>query len=783
MGRPAASAAAVGGIVSFETKKMFRRVAGPQDGRTPLIEQFGRWRHGGCSRVDQGFTIESATRACGRISRPTTSAFDASARVSQLKCITNVTRLERIDGGSLCSGENMTSVTYRNTPSLSVPQTQNTAPVFEHACLFTHDIKRKQKRWQDGSLKYHTFNRRIMVFDMAGNRVGDTHWTSSVGIQEGDEVTLEKWGVLVEVSERTGKTQTDLSELRNAQNRSSARPPVQTPIRRTGQAHSSGQESSHLKHRSLNSLLGSNRMMHGKPRPPPESPFEHRQKESAGQDWADDRPSKRQRVQPNPPPAPTRTVVAPAANPLRQSCPKHNGAQSRNLDYSTTPVQNRPSNSKNVIDLCDDDDDNDDFDDSWKDLLSDSPMAQAQKDGNGFPITKAVSTTSYRRKAGLPEQPRRNANGLVDKDGGKSGNTKCAEAASVPKPSIPAIPAQISKPHRAPATKNLPAAQDIAGTTSSIVTSKPRKKRTLLCQHQLVKDMVPEVHVRRDADLASAASKLDNEDSRSRTVEAKLEARLARIREKDEREAKASLKVQSDALESDEEFGLSDFMNHSDDDDALSSRHDSATELKRLDDRVLPPTTVKAKEAKLPEKRAVQPDLNLVTLPPPAESPGAVHQEKRPKESSNLPMANPDLITADAVEAPQPPRKAATTTSDITKISGAPAPVPAARAAAKPTETPAPRGFQAMKQSHNPVHLKTAATGVSSVILSKSFKAPAAPAAARAPVETMPQDLGPWSREAFDLFVWRPPEWDEENWCVKSKEESAVDSSVNALAK
>jgi hypothetical protein len=26
----------------------------------------------------------------------------------------------------------------------------------------------------------------------------------------------------------------------------------------------------------------------------------------------------------------------------------------------------------------------------------------------------------------------------------------------------------------------------------------------------------------------------------------------------------------------------------------------------------------------------------------------------------------------------------------------------------------------------------------------------------------------PWSREAFDLLTWRPPGWDEENWCIKS---------------
>ncbi len=51
-----------------------------------------------------------------------------------------------------------------------------TAAVVEYLCLFTHDLKRKQKRWQDGRLKYHTFNKRVMVYDERGNNVGDAHW-------------------------------------------------------------------------------------------------------------------------------------------------------------------------------------------------------------------------------------------------------------------------------------------------------------------------------------------------------------------------------------------------------------------------------------------------------------------------------------------------------------------------------------------------------------------------------------------------------------------------------
>jgi len=58
----------------------------------------------------------------------------------------------------------MTAAVYHTRmPSLSVPQTSDTAPVLELNCLYTHNVRRKSKRWQDGFLRYHTFNKRIMV--------------------------------------------------------------------------------------------------------------------------------------------------------------------------------------------------------------------------------------------------------------------------------------------------------------------------------------------------------------------------------------------------------------------------------------------------------------------------------------------------------------------------------------------------------------------------------------------------------------------------------------------
>src|SRR5436309_7965849 len=98
-------------------------------------------------------------------------------------------------------------------PSLyAVPTSQNTAPVLEFRCLYTHDLRRKAKRWQDGWLKYHTFNKRVMVYDVPRNYVGDSHWRYDEHIADGDELELEK-GVLVQVGEAVGRTEQDLTEL------------------------------------------------------------------------------------------------------------------------------------------------------------------------------------------------------------------------------------------------------------------------------------------------------------------------------------------------------------------------------------------------------------------------------------------------------------------------------------------------------------------------------------------------------------------------------------------
>lgn len=128
---------------------------------------------------------------------------------------------------------------------------QATADVVKFRCLFTHDLRRKSKRWQDGYLRFHTFNRRIMVFDEQGNFIGDHHWRSGEQVQDGDEMELDK-GALIQVGECLGTAQTDLSSLLEKRKPSQGSPLSETQPRPSSlSARSQATQS-----RSLNDMLG-----------------------------------------------------------------------------------------------------------------------------------------------------------------------------------------------------------------------------------------------------------------------------------------------------------------------------------------------------------------------------------------------------------------------------------------------------------------------------------------------------------------------------------------------
>ncbi|KAI4115745.1 MAG: hypothetical protein LQ345_003715 [Seirophora villosa] len=202
----------------------------------------------------------------------------------------------------------VTTLSHPTSSSLTVPATQNTAPVFSFSCLYTHDLRRKQKRWQDGMLRFHTFNKRIMVYDIPRNFIGDTFWRESQALQDGDDLELEK-GVLVQVGEQVEKTMTDLSGL--LEKRTPKQPVEEDPrdsqvgqgsYQTVARSQASGTMRpaakrrfetplAHLRPKSLNALLGRPRGPVGRAAMPTRSPAELRSEKENGSIGASSMPS------------------------------------------------------------------------------------------------------------------------------------------------------------------------------------------------------------------------------------------------------------------------------------------------------------------------------------------------------------------------------------------------------------------------------------------------------------------------------------------------------------
>ncbi|KAK1255768.1 hypothetical protein MKX07_008027 [Trichoderma sp. CBMAI-0711] len=93
-------------------------------------------------------------------------------------------------------------------------QPEPSASILEFICLYTHDLRRKKKRWQDGKLKFHTFNKKYMVYDDGGGFVGDGHWQGNESeVAEGLEMNLDRGMAIVQLLECTGSREQDLGEV------------------------------------------------------------------------------------------------------------------------------------------------------------------------------------------------------------------------------------------------------------------------------------------------------------------------------------------------------------------------------------------------------------------------------------------------------------------------------------------------------------------------------------------------------------------------------------------
>ncbi|EAQ90037.1 hypothetical protein CHGG_06656 [Chaetomium globosum CBS 148.51] len=149
-----------------------------------------------------------------------------------------------------------------------------------------------------------------MVYDERGNFVGDLHWQREKDFDEGEEVQLERGGVIVQVMECVGRQEQDLSELldkrakekEQRQARVRTRPAPATAAPNTPLAAPRAQDHFQTRHRPLNHVLGTPTGHHGRALVPHESPFELRQKANDNSNGCTEpRPSKRRRRDVTPP--------------------------------------------------------------------------------------------------------------------------------------------------------------------------------------------------------------------------------------------------------------------------------------------------------------------------------------------------------------------------------------------------------------------------------------------------------------------------------------------------
>jgi len=89
---------------------------------------------------------------------------------------------------------------------------------------------------------------------------------------------------------------------------------------------------------------------------------------------------------------------------------------------------------------------------------------------------------------------------------------------------------------------------------------------------------------------------------------------------------------------------------------------------------------------------------------------------------------------------------------------------------------------QGKKAPQPALRLDTAASGSAAVMLGRPFQPLRSASKSRSPrsAEAVEAKPDPWSREAFDLFAWRPPGWDEERWCVKEVAEAVEEVARGA---
>ncbi|EME84539.1 uncharacterized protein MYCFIDRAFT_195555 [Pseudocercospora fijiensis CIRAD86] len=681
----------------------------------------------------------------------------------------------------------MTAAVFRNTPPMSVPQTQNTAPVLEFNCLYTHDVRKKTKKWQDGVLRYHTFNKRVMVYDVPRNFIGDMHWTGHGDLHEGDEVTLERSGVTVEVADCIGRSETDLSELRKSKNKSSSAAATSPPSRTAPIAIARAsilppaRANTQLKHQSLNTLLGTPKGPIGKAQLPSRSPFEEKHANDENEAWEDGWPPKRPKTGDGW--NVTRTTTTSKSSKRNEMPLWARTSDAAKQKKRALPPGQQKLGTKEVIALSDDENDEQrpsDFLPGFSDdaLANSSSPAKAKRRTTAKSTACSSSPAFQTQKA--PDSASRSAEKLRLKPAKPSSRAKSnVETTATAADTDQRPPRKVSTMVEARPVEevaNLPKetmqqrdSSSRTGHTLRLASTAP-KKRGLLCQDQLLKKSKrpPAIDIDNANVSEEVRSKSTDKDEVASAAREKFEARLARIDKKGGSTSSARLKQASKKGSSEKQVPLVISSDNTlvgnvvpeiappcEEDSTVTVHRASALELGRLDDLVLPP-------------------LAPVKRPTTAMVDQADHTLARPpaKEERSLRKVNTDPdMTAKSRRIPGAPVRYTPSPTKRSRESTPAASRPTAHVPVPHTSiNKAPRSRRPLQKS---VSLNVTANGTSTVILGRQFKATSAKPAQQPELEPAHQDFGPWSRDAFDLFTWRPPGWNEKEWRIEKVDEVA----------
>lgn len=126
----------------------------------------------------------------------------------------------------------------RDEADVSANEVPETAEVHVYEALWTTNLTQKLKVWNDGTVKFHTFNKRLTLHDTGGILV-DSLFVNRAYVNDGEELRFDR--TIVELGARTGVVQQDLAPLR----RKAVARQVQVQVHAQAQAHGQVQAQAH----------------------------------------------------------------------------------------------------------------------------------------------------------------------------------------------------------------------------------------------------------------------------------------------------------------------------------------------------------------------------------------------------------------------------------------------------------------------------------------------------------------------------------------------------------